>query len=346
MTACRLIARAALPLLMVVAPSVVSLSATGLQQTPTFRSSVDVVTVAAVVRDRHGRFARDLTKNDFIIEEAGRPRQIVEFHADEDAPVRVALLFDVSGSMRLIGRLDEARAAARQLLETLRLNGGTDRAAVFSFDMNLQSLQSFTSDTGAIEHAFSRVAPYGQTSLYDAIAMTAHEVAHGPGHPARQAVVVFTDGVDTSSELSPDRVAEIASAIDVPVYVVVIMAPSEYADQAAGVQAHTDVPESTLRHLAQWTGGELFLTSAPAHESVAARQIVDELRHEYVLAFDASTGGGWHPLAVKVKDRSMTVRARSGYGKDGDFSARPSDQIAQAFGNGAGLEVCQGVGNE
>lgn len=322
MTACRLVISAALPLLMVVAPSVVSLCAAGQPQTPTFRSSVDVVTVAAVVRDRHGRFARDLTKSDFTIEEAGRPRPIVEFHADENAPVRVALLFDVSGSMRLVGRLDEARAAARQLLETLRLNAGSDRAAVFSFDMNLESLQPFTSDPTAIERALSRVAPYGQTSLYDAIALTAHEVADGHGDSARRAVVVFTDGVDTSSELSPDRVAAIASAIDVPVYVVVIMAPGEYADQAAGVQAHTDVPEGTLRRLAEWTGGELFVTGAPAHESLAARQIVDELRHEYVLAFNASTSGGWHPLAVKVKDRSMTVRARSGYGRT-EFNTQP-----------------------
>lgn len=327
MTACRLTARAALPLLMVVAPSVVSLCAAGPQQTPTFRSSVDVVTVAAVVRDRHGRFARDLTKEDFIIEEAGRPRPIVEFHADEDAPVRVALLFDVSGSMRLDRRLDEARAAARQLLDALRLNGGTDRVAVYSFDMNLKPLQPFTSDTGAIDRALTRVAPYGETSLYDAIALTAHDAAEGQGDQARRAVVVFTDGVDTSSELSPDRVAAIASAIDVPVYVVVVMTPTEYEDSAAGVLQHTDVPEGTLRRLARWTGGELFLASAPAHENVAARQIVDELRHEYVLAFNASTGGGWHPLEVRVKDRSMTVRARSGYGKTAGFNAQPSTTV-------------------
>lgn len=322
MTACRLTLRAALPLLlMVVAPSVVSLSASQ-QQTPTFRSSVDVVTVAAVVRDRHGHFARDLKKDDFIVEEAGSPRQIVEFHADQDAPVRVALLFDVSGSMRLVRHLEEARAAARQLLDAMRLNDQTDRAAVFSFDMNLQSLQPFTADPTAIDRALSRVAPYGQTSLYDAIALTAHEVAQDAGGVARKAVVVFTDGIDTSSELSPDRVAEIASAIDVPVYVVVVMAPGEYQDQIAG-DRHTDMPEGTLRRLAQWTGGDLFLTSVPAQQSIAARQIVDELRHEYVLAFDASPGEGWHALQVKVRDRSMTVRARSGYGHV-EFRGQPA----------------------
>jgi hypothetical protein len=72
-------------------------------------------------------------------------------------------------------------------------------------------------------------------------------------------------------------------------------------------------PEGPLRALARWTGGEMFVTSSPAHESVAARQIVDELRHQYVLAFNASPAKGWHPLDVKTKDRDLTVRARSGY---------------------------------
>jgi len=65
--------------------------------------------------------------------------------------------------------------------------------------------------------------------------------------------------------------------------------------------------------LAQWTGGDLFVTSAPAHESVAARQIVDELRHQYVLAFAASPATGWRALDVKTRDRDLTVRARRGY---------------------------------
>src|SRR5207248_6807557 len=159
----------------------------------------------------------------FIVEEAGIRRDILQFHADTNAPVRVALLFDVSGSMRLSGRIEEARQAARHVLSALQLGaaaeprGGAfgvpaepnagdirqlnnDEAAVFSFDMNLQSLQPFTSDAGAIESALARVTPYGQTSLYDAIAQTARRVADtGPGDPHRRAVVVFTDGVDTSS---------------------------------------------------------------------------------------------------------------------------------------------------
>jgi VWFA-related protein len=201
---------------------------------PTFKSAVDLVSVATVVRDRKGRFVRNLQKNDFVIREGKTRRDIVEFHADTDAPVRVALLFDVSGSMRVASLIEEARQAARHVLGALRLtsvNGReADEAAVFSFDMNLQSLQPFTNDPGAIESALSRIVPYGQTSLYDAIAQTAQRVADvAPGDRHRRAVIVLTDGIDTSSLMKPEQVSAIASEIDVPVYVVSVVSPLDHA---------------------------------------------------------------------------------------------------------------------
>jgi len=275
---------------------------------PTFRSAVDLVSVAAVVRDKRGRFARNLRKEDFVIQDGTTRREIVDFRSDENSPVRVALLFDVSGSMRLSSRLEEARQAARHLLSAMRLSDTFDEAAVYSFDMNLQALQPFTADASAIESAIARVQPYGQTSLYDAIADTARGVADTkPGDRHRKAVVVFTDGLDTSSLMKPEQVAAIASAIDVPVYVVTVLSQGERDREDAREE------ENPLSALARWTGGHLFVTSAPAHESIAARQIVDELRHQYVLAFSASAAPGWRPLDVKTKDRDLTVRARSGY---------------------------------
>jgi len=119
---------------------------------------------------------------------------------------------------------------------------------------------------------------------------------------------VFTDGLDTSSELTPAQVSAIASAIDVPVYVMTVVSN---VDRDKGSQG--ELAEGPLRDLSRATGGDLFVTSAPAHESVAARQIVDELRHQYVLAFAASPAAGWHGLNVKTKDKDLTVRARSGY---------------------------------
>jgi Ca-activated chloride channel family protein len=279
------------------------------QTTPTFHSAVDLVSIAAVVRDRKGRFVRNLHKEDFLVEELGARRELVDFRADDNAPVRVALLFDVSGSMRLASRLEDARQCARQVLSALKLQSDADEAAVFSFDMNLQSLQPFTTDAGAIEQALARVAPYGQTSLYDAIAQTAERVVESrPSDPRRRAVIVFTDGVDTSSELSPAQVASTAAGIDVPVYVMTVVSDVDREKGAQSAEA-----EGPLRDLSRATGGDLFVTSAPAHESVAARQIVDELRHQYVLAFAASPDAGFRRLTVKTTNRDLSVRARSGY---------------------------------
>lgn len=303
----------ALALLVVCAPSLATPQDAASQAAPqaakpTFRSAVDLVSVAAVVRDKRGRFARGLRKEDFVVQEGGARRELVDFRADDNAPVRVALLFDVSGSMRLSSRLEGARQAARHLLSSMRLSDSYDEAAVYSFDMNLQSLQPFTTDAGAIETAISRVEPYGQTSLYDAIAETARGVADTKaGDRHRRAVVVFTDGLDTSSLMKPEEVSAVASGIDVPVYVVTVLSQGE-RDREEGRDE-----ENPLAALARWTGGNLFITSAPAHESLAARQIVDELRHQYVLAFSASATRGWRPLDVKTKDRDLTVRARSGY---------------------------------
>ena len=255
---------------------------------PTFKSAVDRGFDCGGRPRQEGRFVRDLKREDFVVREGSTRRDIVEFHADDDAAVRVALLFDVSGSMRVASLVEEARQAARHVLGALRLvtNGReADEAAVFSFDMNLQSLQPFTKDAGAIESALARVVPYGQTSLYDAIAQTAKRVADAPpGDRRRRAVIVLTDGIDTSSLMKPEEVSALASAIDVPVYVLAVVSPLDHpgGPDAVGEMVR-NAPDSPLRMLARWTGGELFVTSAPAQKSIAARQIVDELRHQYVM---------------------------------------------------------------
>jgi VWFA-related protein len=232
--------------------------------------------------------------------------------------VKIAVLFDVSGSMRLGSKASDARQAARQLFSALKPG---DQAGIFVFDTRLHELQGFTSNQTTLEAALDHVdTPYGQTSLYDAVAETARALGadgrSGALHQ-RSAVVVLTDGIDTKSLMTAEHVTTIASAIDVPVYVMAVMAP---IDDPRQLESPGVVDEGALRNLSQWTGGELFMTSAPAHVSVAARQIVDELRHQYVLAFAASsTSTGWRPLKVRARDRELTVRARAGYTAGGQI---------------------------
>jgi VWFA-related protein len=281
---------------------------------PMFRSSVDLVSVAAVVRDRKGRFVNDLSKDDFEVIEGGQSRRILDFRAQADGPVKLALLFDISGSMRVGTKAVDARAAARQLFSTLKSG---DEAALFTFDTRLELAHGFTADLTALDAALDHVEPpYGQTSLYDAVADTARVAARqgfaggGAQLPQRRAVVVLTDGIDTHSRLTPSQVSGIASEIDIPVYVVAVMGPVD--DPTRGADGG-ELDASGLRDLARWTGGDLFTVSAPAHASLAARQIVGELRHQYLLAFEASSRAGWRPLEVRARHRDLIVRARSGY---------------------------------
>ena len=278
---------------------------------PRFKSSVSVVSVNAVVRDQKGRFVRDLSQRDFTIAEAGKDKKILDFRAESDGPVKLGLLFDASGSMGVGTKTVDAQQAARHLLSALRAQ---DEGAIFSFDTRLDRVREFTADIASLEGSLGKVnTPFGQTSLYDAIGEAAEVVAaHGRGNgklPHRAALVVLTDGIDTKSRKTTAQVAAIASAIDVPVYVIAVMAPID--DPQMDETPSFDV--SGLQDLARSTGGELFTASAPAHASIAARRIVDELRHQYVLAFEASNGDGWRQLEVRARNPRHVVRARTGY---------------------------------
>lgn len=300
--------------------------ALGQEPTPKFRSSVEVVSVNAVVRDGKGRFVRGLEQKDFSVVEAGEPKRILDFRAETDGPVKLGLLVDASGSMRVGRKAVDAREAARQIFSSMREQ---DTAAVFSFDTQLDRVTDFTGDDTVLMASLDRLnPPFGQTSLHDAVAEAAAYVADtgrmGGRLAQRSALVVLTDGIDTRSRSTTQQAAAIASRIDVPVYIVAVMSPIDdpRTDDSPAFDA------SGLRDLARNTGGEMFVATAPAHANVVARQILDELRHQYVLAFEASNRPGWRPLEVTARDRKLTVRARTGY------TAGSSDRPAS--GNDAG----------
>jgi Ca-activated chloride channel family protein len=277
---------------------------------PRFRSAVQVVTVAAVVRDRKGRFVADLDRDDFEVLDRGRRRPIVEFRAGGQGSVSVALLVDESGSMRLGSRMEAARQAAGHLMNVLDPARG-DEVAVFTFDAELRELAGFGGDFDAARRSLERLQPFGSTSLFDAIAHTAERI--GERASRRRAVVVVTDGVDTSSRMAPGEVSAAASAIDVPVYVVAVGGLLEREVDAAEGYRRDDRQRGELTDLARWTGGELFVATGPAEAQVAAQQIVSELRYQYLLAIEASPDPGWHPLEVRTRNPELRVRARSGY---------------------------------
>jgi Ca-activated chloride channel family protein len=274
---------------------------------PVFRSSVDVVRLATVVRDGRGRFVRNLKSGDFEVFDNGRMRRISDFR-QELAGLSVALLFDVSGSME--GQLVHARETASLLLSLM--DPSRDETAVFRFDTHLDETAPFTTGLRELPKSMSTIVPFGATSLFDAIAQTAQRVAVREGH--RHAVIVFTDGFDNASRLTGSQVSGIASSIDVPVYIVGVVSPLDdpTSDGATPSAAHSPLA-GALANLAAWTGGGTFVASSPAQRLVVARQIVDELRHQYLIAIESATEPGWHRLTVKMRNNDLVAHARSGY---------------------------------
>jgi Ca-activated chloride channel family protein len=266
---------------------------------------VDLVRVAAVVRDKKGRFVPDLAARDFEVLESGARRPIADFEHDTTG-ISVALLFDVSGSME--ANLASAREAATHVLAWL---DARDEAAVYTFDTRLVEAAPFTAGLQTLPASMSTVVPFGATSLHDAIARTAERA--GVRADRRRAVIVFTDGNDNASRLTPPEVSAIASAIDVPVYIFGVVPGIDNPSASTSTTAGRSPFEGPLSDLAAWTGGHVFVASTPVERSTAARRIVDELRHQYLIAFESSGLPGWHPLEVRARGRDLTVRARSGY---------------------------------
>ena len=274
----------------------------------TFKSTVEVVTVSAVVRDRDGRLVPHLTANDFEVLDGGLPRKIISFRSTPE-PISIALLFDISGSMESAIKFPRAREAAHQMLSWL--DASIDEVALFTFDTALEQLRGFGKPSPELTTMIAMLRPFGATSLRDAIAAAAGRViARGR---ARRAVVVLTDGVDTASRMTAAQVSGAASAIDVPVYILATVSPVDHAGEKFAVDGVGDAIRGELSDLAHWTGGEFFMTSVPAHVSLAVRQIVDELRQQYLIAVEPGEAPGWHALEVRTRDKRLTVRARSGY---------------------------------
>jgi Ca-activated chloride channel homolog len=280
-----------------------------LQQPPiaTFKSGIDLVQVSAIVRDKKGRFVQNLSAADFEVIDGGQSRKISGFREDFTG-VSVALLFDVSGSME--ARLKDAREAATHLLSWLE--DDRDEAAIFTFDTTLDEVMPFTKSVKTLPDRMSSMQPFGATSLHDAIATTAQKLTQRDER--RRAVVVFTDGNDTASRLTPPEVSAIASRIDVPVYIFGIVSAIDNPNtEISATTFERSALTGPLADLAHWTGGHVFVSSGPAARSSAARQIVAELRHQYVIAFESSGQPGWHSLEVRARSKDLTVRARSGY---------------------------------
>jgi VWFA-related protein len=269
-----------------------------------FRSSVNLVSMAAIVRDSRGKVVPSLKREDFEIIDGGQRRPLLDVRTEQGAPASVALLIDGSGSMKVGFSADASLRVSSAILDSL--DEARDDAALFSFDTRLLTIRGFTHDLKAVGGALREVESWGSTSLYDAIAGTAATIATRTAN--RRAVVVLTDGADTTSAYSPGRVSEIASAVDVPVYIVIWDRRSP-----ASVTAEEAERVSALATLADMTGGQLFVAGDQVSMNKAIATLLEELRHQYVLAFEAAPNGGWRSVQVRTRKKGLQVRTRAWY---------------------------------
>jgi VWFA-related protein len=260
-------------------------------QNPTFSSKVEAVRVDVLVTE-DGKPVRGLRADDFEVLDSG-VRQTVDLVSFEQLPLNVVFTFDLSAS--IVGeRLDNLREAGRVVLGGLKKD---DQAALVTFNDSVVVGPGLTGNTQLVRAAIDRTEPTGNTSLVDAsfAGMMLAESDVGRG-----LVIVFSDGLDTSSWLRSKAVLDVAKRSDAVVY---------------GVSAGLASRAAFLRDLTEQTGGRLFQLESTRSLSAVFLEVLDEFRQRYLVSYSPSgvSREGWHELTVRVKGRAATVRARPGY---------------------------------
>jgi Ca-activated chloride channel family protein len=222
----------------------------------------------------------------------------------------LALLIDTSASME-----KSMSAAQEAAIGFARQIGRADVATIIDFDSRVQIAQGFTSDVGALEAAILGTLAGGSTTLYNAVYIALKELAKltprdDPQAPRRRAIVVLSDGADTSSLVTFEEVLDLASRSDTVIYTIGLGAP-EPARPGNG-----DEGQFVLRRLAQQTGGRAFFPQQIKELAGVYRDIREELSSQYSMAYESSVGirdGQWRRIAVRVNRPSVVVRTRQGY---------------------------------
>ena len=196
------------------------------------------------------------------------------------------------------------------------LDAERDEAAVFTFDTQARRRSPpFTSGLQQLPDALASMTPFGATSLHDAIAQTAERASWADAR--RRAVVVLTDGNDNASRLTPSEVSGIASAIDVPVYIIgIVSAIDNPVGGRSATRSRADVGARRVRWpiSRHWTGGHVRSWRARRRSAASPRG-----RSSTSCGISTSSRSnraaepGWHPLVVRARDKDLIVRARSGY---------------------------------
>ncbi len=270
----------------------------------TLEVEVDVVSVTAVVFDKAGKPVRGLGTKDVVLTENGVKQDVSYFREAsslgdpaERVPLSVVLVLDTSGSMA-----QNLRFLQEAVLNFVYKLEEVDTALVVSFNESVKGSAEFTGDIVRLERFFEGVQAWGGTSLYDAIQYSLGRIKDAPG---RKALIVFSDGADTTSQLEDKDVVEDARSVEATVYSI--------GFKGSGFMSSS--PRGFLRKIANETGGQFFAPDKVGELIKVFNEIANELKNHYLIAYTPAQppDGSWREIGMKVNRPDTEVRVRKGY---------------------------------
>ena len=277
---------------------------------PSFRAGVDIVSLNVTVTDPAQKYVLDLAQDDFQVFEDGVKQDVMLFNRT-NLPIALSLLVDTSASMEQ--RLPIAQEAAIGFAHRLR---ALDLAEIIDFDSRVMVLQSFTNKAADLESAIRRTSAGGSTSMYNAIYIALKDlkkaVATSTDDIRRQAIVVLSDGEDTSSLLPFEEVLDLAKRSETAIYAIGLRATESSTSASKGFKE----AEFVLRQLAQETGGRAFFPTQVTDLNGIYTQISDELSSQYTVGYTSKSNkrdGAWRRVVVRVNRTGVSARTKQGY---------------------------------
>jgi Ca-activated chloride channel family protein len=274
-----------------------------------FRGGTDMVILSVTVSDARNRPITDLEQPNFRVYEDGVPQEVTLFTRDPQ-PIALSLLIDASTSME--EKLTVAKEAAIGFTKRLR-PGDVEQIIAFNDDVDIR--QTFTGEVARLERAIRDIHTSGSTALYTAIyvalsELTTNRATAQPDEIRRQAIVVLSDGEDTTSLLRYEDVLDRSNRAGVAIYAIGLR------EKKTGNGGPTQGADFALRSLTQASGGRIFFVSDAAELPAIYGQIADELASQYVIGYvsrNPRRDGGWRQVTVRTDRPGAIPRTRSGY---------------------------------
>ncbi|AMY12666.1 VWFA-related Acidobacterial domain protein [Luteitalea pratensis] len=284
----------------------------GAPEQPTFRAGVEVVSLNVTVTERDGRFVSGLPQEAFSVFEDG-VKQDVMFFSGTQLPTALGLLVDTSASMN--EKLPIAQQAAVGFIQRMRPE---DLVTIVDFDSRAEILQGFTADQNRLTSAIRRTTAGGSTSLYNAVYVALNEfkkirAASAQNEVRRQAIVVLSDGEDTSSLVPFEEVLELAKRTEVAIYAIGLKDGGGPRNRPMGGFSESDF---VLKQFAQETGGKAFFPTSADELTNIYGAVADELAAQYTVGYasrNVRRDGRWRRIVVRVERPNTIARTKQGY---------------------------------